>query len=65
LGARISNHFILKTERGNVIKMLAGYYLKVEPELMTSCIGYDHYLGAHPPDRLGSLAMAHAMVLVG
>ena len=45
--------------------MLAGYYLKVEPELMSSCIWYDHYLGTHPPDRSGSLAMAEAVVLVG
>jgi len=38
LGACVSNHFILKTERDDVIKTLAGYYLKVEPKLMSSCI---------------------------
>jgi len=45
--------------------MLAGYYLKVEPKLMSSCIWYDHYLGVHPLDQSRILAMAHALVLVG
>jgi len=47
------------------INMLAGYYLKVEPELMSSCIWYDHYSGVHPPDRSRSLAMACVVVMVG
>jgi len=45
--------------------MLAGYYLKVEPELMSSCIWCNHYLGVHLPDRSETLAMAREVVLEG
>ena len=60
LGSCISNHFISKTERKDVVKMLAGYYLIVNL-LVTMAINF----GYTPARPIESLTLARRGTMVG
>ena len=60
MGARISIHFILKTEEREDVNMLVGYYLIVNP-LVTTAINFGHT----PAKLIGSLPLARGVTIVG